>query len=196
MVKAYPKCRRIDIGYAKRMKYTRYAFVTFKSVADSIEAFRKTHSTQMYSKSLIVRFRRLNGTVGMPGESKAQNQSKNKDGNTADDASTKNAHTDGEEQADDEKGKSGLKVNLNLVKTEPPESSEEEDDEDGDDNICDISEHRPIKLEVKSEPQTKKESDSDGPVINLMDVKKKEMDEIKEELDDEDEEEPQFSKFF
>jgi hypothetical protein len=79
MVKTYPKGRRIDIGYAKKMKYTRYAFVSFKNVTDSIEAFKKTHSTQMYSKSLIVRFRRLHGTVGMPGESKPQSPAKKPD---------------------------------------------------------------------------------------------------------------------
>lgn len=79
MVKAFPKCRRIDIGYAKKMKYTRYAFVNFKNVNDSIAAFKQTHSTEMYSKSLIVRFRRLHGTVGMPGESKPQNPPKPRD---------------------------------------------------------------------------------------------------------------------
>ncbi|XP_063903216.1 protein painting of fourth [Zophobas morio] len=82
MVKTYPKGRRIDIGYAKKMKYTRYAFVSFKNVSDSVEAFKKTHSTQMYSKSLIVRFRRLHGTVGMPGESKPQSPAKKSDTNT------------------------------------------------------------------------------------------------------------------
>lgn len=78
MVKTYPKVRRIDIGYAKKMKYTRYAFVSFNTVADAIEAFKKTHSTELYSKSLIVRFRRLHGPVGMPGESKQQNPPKSK----------------------------------------------------------------------------------------------------------------------
>ncbi|XP_008192964.1 protein painting of fourth isoform X2 [Tribolium castaneum] len=81
MVKTYPTSRRIDIGYAKKMKYTRYAFVSFKNVSESIDAFKKTHSTQMYSKSLIVRFRRLHGTVGMPGESKPQSPAKKTDSN-------------------------------------------------------------------------------------------------------------------
>lgn len=76
MMKTFQKVRRIDIGYAKKMKYTRYAFVSFSTVADAIEAFKKTHSTQLYSKSLIVRFRRLHGPVGMPGESKQQNPQK------------------------------------------------------------------------------------------------------------------------
>lgn len=64
VVKAYPKHKRIDIGFAKKMKYTRYAFVGFRTVDDAIEAFQNTHSTEMYNKSLIVRFRRLHGTVG------------------------------------------------------------------------------------------------------------------------------------
>lgn len=55
IVKIYPKHKRVDIGFAKKMKYTRYAFVSFKNTDDSIEAFKKTHSTQLYSKSLIVR---------------------------------------------------------------------------------------------------------------------------------------------
>lgn len=76
LVAIYPKTRRIDIGFAKKMKFTRYAFVSFKSVDDCMEAFRKTHSTDLYARSLIVRFRRLHGTVGMPGEAKPQNATK------------------------------------------------------------------------------------------------------------------------
>ncbi|KAJ8974361.1 hypothetical protein NQ317_001322 [Molorchus minor] len=76
MVNLYPRQKRTDIGYAKKMKYTRYAFISFKSVDDCIEAFKKTHAKQMYSKSLIVR---LNGTVGMPGEPKPQMPPKSHD---------------------------------------------------------------------------------------------------------------------
>lgn len=79
MVTMYPNSKRIDIGFAKKMKFTRYAFVGFRSVNEAIEAFKKTHNQQMYNKSLIVRFRRLHGTVGMPGEPKAQNPPKSKD---------------------------------------------------------------------------------------------------------------------
>lgn len=76
VIKAYPKNKRIDIGFAKKMKYTRYAFVCFRTVDDAIEAFQNTHATEMYNKSLIVRFRRLHGTVGLPGEPKPQNPQK------------------------------------------------------------------------------------------------------------------------
>ncbi|KAL3282832.1 hypothetical protein HHI36_005995 [Cryptolaemus montrouzieri] len=76
MVNFYPKNKRIDIGFAKKMRYTRYAFVSFKNVQDSIEAFKATHYADLHSKSMIVRFRRLHGTVGMPGEPKIQHSSK------------------------------------------------------------------------------------------------------------------------
>lgn len=200
MVKTYPKCKRIDIGYAKKMKYTRYAFVTFKSVQDSIEAFKKTHSTQMYSKSLIVRFRRLHGTVGMPGESKPQNPPKNKDGTgseeTSETTATTSEHID--EVSDDLNSVKDTNedVNLNLVKTEPDSSGDEDDDLD--DNICDITEHRPLKLEVKSEPseEVNKDEGSKLPKLEMLEVKKKEVDDIKEELEEEEEmEEPPYSKY-
>lgn len=78
MTKTFPKCKRIDIGYAKKMKYTRYAFVSFRKIEDAVEAFKATRCTEMHSKSLIVRFRRLKGTVGMPGEPKQQNPPKSR----------------------------------------------------------------------------------------------------------------------
>lgn len=192
MVKTYPKCKRIDIGYAKKMKYTRYAFVTFKSVQDSIEAFKKTHSTQMYSKSLIVRFRRLHGTVGMPGESKPQHPPRNKENNAGDEAGSTTTDQDVQvvdvvEVADDVSSNKCKNddVNLTLVKTEPECSGDEEEEEaDADENICDISEHRPIKLEVKEEPDDVK--------IDIVKVDKEEVDEIKEEIDDEDDETDNF----
>ncbi|KRT86606.1 RNA binding protein, partial [Oryctes borbonicus] len=70
LISTFAGSRRIDIGYAKKMKYTRYAFISFTCVADAIKGFYKARDTQLHSKSLIVRFRRLHGTVGMPGESK------------------------------------------------------------------------------------------------------------------------------
>ncbi|XP_045470124.1 uncharacterized protein LOC123677569 isoform X2 [Harmonia axyridis] len=76
MVTFFPKNKRIDIGFAKKMRYTRYAFVSFKNVQDSIEAFKATHYADLHSKSMIVRFRRLHGTVGMPGEAKSFSNSK------------------------------------------------------------------------------------------------------------------------
>lgn len=76
IVSLFPRNKRIDIGYAKKMKYTRYAFIGFSRVQDSIEAFKHAFNQQLHSKSLIVRFRRLNGTVGMPGEAKPQHPPK------------------------------------------------------------------------------------------------------------------------
>ncbi|KAF5282755.1 hypothetical protein FQR65_LT02752 [Abscondita terminalis] len=79
IVDMFPNNKRIDIGFAKKMKYTRYAFIAFRAASECLEAFKNTHSKQLYSKSLIVRFRRLHGTIGMPGEPKLQNPPKNKD---------------------------------------------------------------------------------------------------------------------
>lgn len=55
------------------MKHTRYAFVSFYNVEDAIKAFLNTRNTDIYSKSLIVRFRRLCGTIAPSGEMVRQN---------------------------------------------------------------------------------------------------------------------------
>lgn len=39
---------------------------------DAIKAYKNTRNTQFESRSLIVRFRRINGNVGVPGENKQQ----------------------------------------------------------------------------------------------------------------------------
>ncbi|XP_060525874.1 uncharacterized protein LOC132701737 [Cylas formicarius] len=88
MYKAYPKRKRVDIGYAKKMKFTRYAFVLFHNVEDAIEAFQNTFASEMHSKSIIVRFRRLHGTVGLPGEPKPQNPPKRTEDRRTDDSNT------------------------------------------------------------------------------------------------------------
>ncbi|CAH2004241.1 unnamed protein product [Acanthoscelides obtectus] len=99
MLRMYPKNKRIDIGYAKRIKFTRYAFVVFNTAADAMEAYKKTHDRQMYNKSLIVRFRRLNGNIGMLGEPKVQSkagteQSQSKDSETSEMPSEENDTAD------------------------------------------------------------------------------------------------------
>lgn len=66
----FPTACRIDIGYAQRMKYTRYAFIRYQSIEDSLAAFRQTYNLVLESRSLIVRFRRQKGTVGLPGETR------------------------------------------------------------------------------------------------------------------------------
>lgn len=58
------------------MKNTRYAFVCFHTVADAIEALKKTHNTDLHCKSLIVRFRRLNNSFGLSDEVRQQNAAK------------------------------------------------------------------------------------------------------------------------
>lgn len=72
----FPTAHRIDIGYAQRMKYTRYAFIRYHSVEEAMEAFKKTFNLLIESRSLIVRFRRQKGNVGLPGESRVPNPKK------------------------------------------------------------------------------------------------------------------------
>nr|CAD7198788.1 unnamed protein product [Timema douglasi] len=68
----FPTAARIDIGFAQRMKFTRYAFIRYNNVDEAIEAYRKTNNLLLDSRSIIVRFRRQRGHVGLPGESKLQ----------------------------------------------------------------------------------------------------------------------------
>ncbi|KAL5287177.1 Pof family protein [Megaselia abdita] len=55
----FEKSTRMDIGYAQKMKFTRWAFVKFANVDDAIEAYKMTVNTMMDNRSLIVRFRRV-----------------------------------------------------------------------------------------------------------------------------------------
>ncbi|CAG2060277.1 unnamed protein product [Timema podura] len=68
----FPTASRIDIGFAQRMKFTRYAFIRYNTVDEAIEAYRNTNNLLLDSRSIIVRFRRQRGHVGLPGESKLQ----------------------------------------------------------------------------------------------------------------------------
>lgn len=66
----FPTAHRIDIGYAQRMKNTRYAFVRYETVEDALLAYRETFNIIIESRTIIVRFRRQKGTVNLPGEAK------------------------------------------------------------------------------------------------------------------------------
>ncbi|KAL0266256.1 UNVERIFIED_CONTAM: hypothetical protein PYX00_008851 [Menopon gallinae] len=57
----FPTAARIDVGYAQKMKFTRYAFIRYQTVEESIEAFRSCHNVMFDSRNLIVRFRRQGG---------------------------------------------------------------------------------------------------------------------------------------
>ncbi|CAO1423013.1 unnamed protein product [Diamesa tonsa] len=58
----YPGAIRYDMGYAKKMKFTRYAFIRYTNVDQAIEGFRRTvNIIQFDNRSVIVRFRRLRG---------------------------------------------------------------------------------------------------------------------------------------
>lgn len=61
----FPTAKRIDIGYAQRTKFTRYAFLHYDTVEDSMEAFKSTYNLTIDARSLVVRFRRNKGSVGL-----------------------------------------------------------------------------------------------------------------------------------
>lgn len=66
----FPTAHRIDIGYAQRMKNTRYAFVRYEAIDDAIKAYRETYNVIIESRTIIVRFRRQKGGVNFAGEPK------------------------------------------------------------------------------------------------------------------------------
>lgn len=61
----FPTAKRIDIGYAQRTKFTRYAFLHYDNVDESMEAFKSTYNLTIDARSLVVRFRRNKGSVGL-----------------------------------------------------------------------------------------------------------------------------------
>ncbi|KAL7305789.1 hypothetical protein TKK_0002038 [Trichogramma kaykai] len=66
----FPTAARVDVGYAQKMRNTRYAFIRYNSTNESIAAYKEAHSLMWDTRSIIVRFRRQRGHTGLPGESK------------------------------------------------------------------------------------------------------------------------------
>lgn len=75
MRKMFPGNIRIDIGFAQKMKYTRYAFIKYKTVDEAIDSFKKSINMAFSSRSVVVRFRRYRGNVAVPGDKKIKNVS-------------------------------------------------------------------------------------------------------------------------
>lgn len=61
----FPNASRIDIGFAQRMKYTRYAFIRYENVTDSIAAYKSAYDMDLGPRSLVIRFRRKRGNIGL-----------------------------------------------------------------------------------------------------------------------------------
>ncbi|XP_050421841.1 uncharacterized protein LOC126834152 [Adelges cooleyi] len=64
----FPKATRVDIGFAKKMKYTRYAFIKFSNAEDAIQAYKEKYNLVIDSRSVVLRFRRGKGNVNPPGQ--------------------------------------------------------------------------------------------------------------------------------
>ncbi|XP_063985089.1 uncharacterized protein LOC135166605 [Diachasmimorpha longicaudata] len=74
----FPTATRVDVGYAQKMRNTRYAFIRYANVEDSIAAYKVAHNLMWDTRSIIVRFRRQRGNTCLPGETK-NNSKKVKD---------------------------------------------------------------------------------------------------------------------
>ncbi|XP_015123840.1 uncharacterized protein LOC107045937 [Diachasma alloeum] len=66
----FPTATRVDVGYAQKMRNTRYAFIRYANVEDSIAAYKQAHDLMWDTRSIIVRFRRQRGNTCLPGETK------------------------------------------------------------------------------------------------------------------------------
>ncbi|XP_076384740.1 RNA binding domain-containing protein painting of fourth isoform X1 [Megalopta genalis] len=66
----FPTAARVDVGFAQKMRNTRYAFMRYNSVDDSISAYKQAHNLMWDTRSIIVRFRRQRGNTCLPGEPK------------------------------------------------------------------------------------------------------------------------------
>ncbi|XP_060859069.1 uncharacterized protein LOC132936367 [Metopolophium dirhodum] len=54
----FPKAIRVDIGFGKKMKNTRYAFLKFSNAEDAIQAYKEKYNLVIDSRSVVLRFRR------------------------------------------------------------------------------------------------------------------------------------------
>ncbi|KAI8128724.1 Protein painting of fourth [Lucilia cuprina] len=59
----FPGAARIDIGFAQRMKYTRYAFIRYQSVEKAIEAYNRMLDAEIGGRTITIRFRRVTPTT-------------------------------------------------------------------------------------------------------------------------------------
>lgn len=165
-----------------KTKPKKNAFVSFNNVADAIEAFKETYNKLFHSKNLTVKFRKFNGPIGMPGETKQQNPSKAAVRNAANETNGSIAKNNAGEQqksieevinVPQESIRSCSPVNTSVSVICSPQVSERseskpEDDDDDDVDSCfgscvDIAGdgfdvHRPKvktevnKVEIKVEP--------------------------------------------
>ncbi|VVC40987.1 RNA recognition motif domain [Cinara cedri] len=62
----FPKATRVDIGFAKKIKFTRYAFIKFLNAEDAINAFKEKYNLVIDSRSVVLRFRRSKGNLNLP----------------------------------------------------------------------------------------------------------------------------------
>ncbi|XP_049838576.1 uncharacterized protein LOC126284042 isoform X3 [Schistocerca gregaria] len=166
----FPTASRIDIGFAQRMKFTRYAFIRYNTVDEAIEAYKSTHNLVLDSRSIIVRFRRQRGPVGLPGESRPPKPPKAQ-----------------KEAAKTQKGKKEKPVKPK-EEEEEVEEEEEDDDEDDDDDDEDEDDDDDDDDEDEDDEEEDDDDDDEDEEPDDQDAADDDPDEEDEEDDEEEEE--------
>lgn len=125
----FNKSIRMDIGYAQKMKFTRWAFVKFENMEDAIEAYKSTVNTMMDNRSLIVRFRRLKNSVNGKTMPKTDEDPKDNKKDENDD--------------DDKKKKEGtIKTTTSLVEEDTNTKNDNEVKNDRNDERCYLEQNK------------------------------------------------------
>lgn len=85
---------RIDLGFAQRMRQTRYAFIRYRTIEHALIGYKMALKMSSGGRSTVIRFRRLCGNIGMnTGESDGKKKASKR---------KRKAMQDGEEASKDE----------------------------------------------------------------------------------------------
>ncbi|XP_037902764.1 uncharacterized protein LOC119646392 [Hermetia illucens] len=163
----FPTATYIDVGFAQKMKYTRYAFIQYATVEEAMEAYKKTINLMLDKRNLVVRFRRTKGNIGLPGDSKTPNPKKAKNNDSDceivkdDGVLQKKSRTDDDATVDSKENVSREAARLmrRLL--------------DKDDDSSEFGEDR----ELPTPPL------GNGPIVNIKTEKDDDMDEYMDEAD-------------
>ncbi|KAE8750116.1 hypothetical protein FOCC_FOCC003240 [Frankliniella occidentalis] len=147
----FPEAARVDVGFAQRMRYTRYAFIRFNSVDEAIKAYKENHNLVLDSRSIIVRFRRQKGQIDLPGESKPQQPAK---------VNVRTADTKKKEE--EKKSENSKKETKQTEEDEKDEEEEEDDEEDEEDNVDDDDDDDDDDGEGEAEDDDDDDDEDDG----------------------------------
>lgn len=117
----FPTATRVDVGYAQKMRNTRYAFVRYTYVDESIAAYKKAHDLMWDTRSIIVRFKRQRGNACLPGEPKNTGNKRVKDELNVGDVKNELTDCNGKPQQSQIQTKTNEASKQNFTTTNRPE---------------------------------------------------------------------------